>query len=192
MIFQHTWKSVIWGSKTQTRRIAKPIEILSKYMTDANPHWMPCVLHHVDGNVKWYAQHTYAVQPGRGKPTMVYCPDHPCYGIDIVEPDSNEYKSAKAGTWNWKGQGYKEARIQITDIRKEDVRDISDEDVKAEGFENFTAFMATWIDMHDITFKKVSQNQSLWNVESVLRAFLKNRPDDRYQAWVLTFCLVTS
>jgi hypothetical protein len=61
------------------------------------------------------------------------------------------------------GRGQKGiARIRITDIRNEDVRNISDADVKSEGFASKEEFLTVWRSMHN----------------------------DNYNAWAITFELV--
>ena len=72
-------------------------------------------------------------------------------------------------------------RILIKSIRREDVRNISDEDVKAEGFTDKFEFMRVWISMHDREIHK----QQYWGLESI-----KERPAEFYQAWVIEFVLV--
>jgi hypothetical protein len=65
MIFQHTYKQVLDGTKTQTRRLVKPGEEL------INPGFGATVLQEADNMTgyrnKWTVGRTYAVQPGRGK-----------------------------------------------------------------------------------------------------------------------------
>ena len=84
------------------------------------------------------------------------------------------------------------ARIRITDIRREDVRYISEHDVCAEGFETSSDFFMTWCKMHD-------KGQMLPIIPDYFtgaivwqgcRSELLIRPAERYQAWILTFCLV--
>ncbi len=88
------------------------------------------------------------------------------------------------------------ARLRITDIRREDVRDISDEDAIAEGFKSYREFLALWVRMHDPRWWMPKKNNDANLAYSYHRhmmgfTFLKERPADRYQAWALTFCLVT-
>ena len=135
MLFQYTWRLVVDGTKTQTRRIKKKDE------------------HFEDGRVftfdtysfkertRWEVGKTYAVQPARGKSAI--------------------------------------GRIRITGIREQDVREISDADVRAEGFAAKADFLKTWTQMHD-------------KPAFYLMADLQNRPAERYQAWVLEFQLVRS
>ncbi len=220
MIFQHTWQAVIEGRKTQTRRLIRPGEWFWHDFAsiEGGRH---CVLRDMseDPQILYAAQtKTYAVQPGRGKPTIIYNPDHPCYGIDIIEPGDNHYKYAKEGTWGYRGQGYLEARIRITGIRKEDVRNISAEDVIAEGFQHPSDFFITWAGMHDkqavaaLTFFKdcpppdsfvyagitytspgsrvVAQRDGKEVYFYSPKDYLAQRPTERYQAWALTFEVV--
>ena len=114
------------------------------------------------------------------------------------------------------GRGKKAvARIQIVNIRREDVRQISDEDVKAEGFDNKLQFLETWVRIHDhpMTFFAPSDYPELntlnlgtppdcyrqwlgrslkWQDRTGGQVFdsLLQRPADRYQAWAITFKLV--
>jgi len=96
------------------------------------------------------------------------------------------------------------ARIRITNIRKQDVRDISEEDVKAEGFESRLDFLAKWSQMHDRVFQfdRDDENWSedgTWNYwanrqwgkadNAVMYSYIAERPTDRYIAWALTFTL---
>lgn len=104
-------------------------------------------------------------------------------------------------------------RIQITNIRREDVRYISDADVKAEGFDGlgfdirYFNFMQTWAGMHDPAFvfwydprivdymwytskRQMNQGQSETGAWEHLVAAIRARPAQRYDAWVLEFKLV--
>ena len=69
------------------------------------------------------------------------------------------------------------ARIQITDIRREDVRNISNDDVRAEGYRHVRDFLHVWASMHDSTLER-----GTWGEHKLME-----RPAKRYQAWVLTF-----
>lgn len=84
------------------------------------------------------------------------------------------------------------ARIRITGIRMEDVRNISGADVEAEGFSDMYAFLETWCKMHDPAALGSHINYVMW-VEhhgyDVLQ-WLATRPVEKYQCWALTFCLV--
>lgn len=157
MLFQYTWRLVVDGTKTQTRRIKKKDE------------------HFEDGRVftfdtysfkertRWEVGKTYAVQSGRGKPAI--------------------------------------GRIRITGIREQDVREISDADVCAEGFVfNKADFLKTWTQMHDKPgylmadlmageYQRLGMTVPL-HVWAEWENYLQNRPAERYQAWVLEFQLV--
>lgn len=91
------------------------------------------------------------------------------------------------------GRGKKAiGRIKITNIRSQDVRDISDEDIAAEGFRSdhhYTAqyrFLHTWVLMHD---SRVSDFYTFPKYFYDFQQFL-TRPDERYQAWVIEFELM--
>lgn len=162
MIFQHTWEKVLSGEKTQTRRIALP---------------------HADGTGTFDCE-------------MIGYP----MGIKSVQ-------RLKVGADRWKtvyqvgkdyavcpgrGQYAFTQRIRITDVRYEDVRCISAEDVKAEGFETASDFFITWCKMHDKgqmlpIIPDYFTGAIVWQG---VRSELQQRPAERYQAWVLTFELV--
>ena len=177
MIFAHTIDKVLDGTKRQTRRIVKANEFWDGGDTiDICKHELKAdvygTLYHADGEyvlankrVKWRIGGSYSVQPGRGQKAV--------------------------------------ARIRITGIRCEDVRNISDADVKAEGFSSLWDFWQTWTKMHDRSFKfwfdpsivdygyKIGREQDIvgWHT---LQQIMRERPDERYQAWVLEFELVES
>jgi hypothetical protein len=84
------------------------------------------------------------------------------------------------------------ARIRITGVRLEDVREISDGDVKAEGFETASDFFITWCKMHDKSqmlpiVPDYFTGSIVWQG---VRSELQQRPAERYQAWALTFEVV--
>lgn len=64
MIFQYTYQYILGGSKTQTRRVAKPEET-AVYAEDST---IEAVLH--KGRTKYRVGKTYAVQPARTKPAL--------------------------------------------------------------------------------------------------------------------------
>lgn len=99
------------------------------------------------------------------------------------------------------GRGKKAvARIEITGIRQEDVRHISCEDAKAEGFEHPFEFLCKWSEMHGklkfyfdpnivdyrVWHNKQWQTMSYQHVEQLLMV----QPEQYYQAWVLEFRLI--
>jgi len=67
MIFQHTWKQVMYGVKTQTRRIKKDHE-RGRYGALGT---INAVEHATTGRVKWAVGRDYAVQPGRGESSIM-------------------------------------------------------------------------------------------------------------------------
>jgi len=68
MIFQHTWKDVLSGRKTQTRRLVDADDEMDYYRRDAS--WVKSRRPQrvkKNGRTKWCVGNRYAVQPGRGK-----------------------------------------------------------------------------------------------------------------------------
>lgn len=221
MIFQHTWKQVISGEKTQTRRIVKPThrittplatEVIGKH-SGRVIQTAPSSAHGLLGNhhvtvwsvwsgkrAQWEVGKTYAVQSYRNKPAVLI---RPTDGVG-VEPVTYTYdleyeQSLRYDGRSWmRDMGYREARIRITGIRREDVRHISEVDVKAEGFEFRLQFLQTWTQMHDKPAYQVCMNDDLSDGDesgsvshwSAWVSWLHSRPAERYAAWVLTFELV--
>ncbi|MCC7449614.1 MAG: hypothetical protein IT324_19495 [Anaerolineae bacterium] len=75
------------------------------------------------------------------------------------------------------------ARAFLTDIRREDV--------KAEGYAQIDQFFKVWCAMHDQPALREYDRRQQYAMDMSMRDFLiDKRPDNRYQAWVLTFHLV--
>jgi len=112
--------------------------------------------------------------------------------VKVVNPNMN----APYGYERWvigktyamqSGRGVKaEGRIRITGIRREDVRDISEADVKAEGFASYEHFVQTWCHMHDAAACREADKLKGIHICGAART----RPAERYQAWAITFELV--
>ena len=170
MIFQHTLDKVLSGEKTQTRRIVKPGETFEPADPICGyPAGVYCWKRNFAQTARpvYIAGKTYAVQPGR-----------------------NEFAH-----WYYNGGEWVELRICVTDIRREDVREISDEDVQAEGYESHAAFWLTWCKRYDsFLFKPgqlvMSKVLSAEHMEREMMALMKARPAAQYDAWVLTFEVV--
>jgi hypothetical protein len=60
MIFQHTWRQVLDGSKTQTRRLVKEGDTLLNV-------GLPMRVRNANRRTRWEVGKEYAVQPGRGQ-----------------------------------------------------------------------------------------------------------------------------
>lgn len=143
-------QKILEGIKTQTRRPIKSGEWL-KFDDQVIRN----------GRLKWQVGREYAVQYGRGKPMCWWRKDPLGYPIELTH-EIVELKKDKYGD-NWKSviaANYEPFKIEILCIRREDVRDISDADVIAEGFNFRSEFMDVW------------------------ESFYK---DQCYEAWVLEF-----
>lgn len=80
------------------------------------------------------------------------------------------------------------ADIQITRIRREDVRKISEADAVAEGFIDALDFWHTWVEMHDKAFYETFKYAADMGYLREYGFF--ERPDKYYQAWALDFRVV--
>lgn len=199
MIFQHTWENVLSGAKTQTRRIVKPNE--RQYREPINGDMRIVCVKRGDGTgwvdssdpivyavYGWLDNHkTYAVQPGRTKPAIWWRN----IGGEIQSTAHPDCPASVRGWSNYmlNANGFWQARIRITDIRCENVRNISNEDAHAEGFSDPAAFLATWIFMHDKPMRRKIHHLITPDMQ-VNPLYLNSRPDSRYLAWALTFELV--
>lgn len=188
MIFQYTWEKVLTGEKTQTRRIVKP----DHNYAGALPHAIPYVYRgqgHSATKV-YEVGKTYAVQPGRGKPTIyTRWSDMTGTGYEVLRQDY----SPELANWGWKP-----LRIRILNIHIEDVRNISMEDAKAEGFSNQIEYIQWWVQKyHSSTIRiepyfyrdmcvvlRPHKPQACLKIAE-LRKFLGS--PKRYIAWVLEF-----
>ena len=160
MIFRQ-WQAVLDGTKTQTRRLVRanelasgnrlPVPSIHAVWVDTKGIYDPKYEQHDFifrsawvileelYRLKWvtargfHTDKTYAVQPGRGQPAIMYKID-PSGGIIAWDWSRADSRLSIAET---KQQlitsGWHEGRIRITEIRREQVQDISKEDIMAEG-----------------------------------------------------------
>jgi hypothetical protein len=181
MLFQHTVDKVLSGEKTQTRRLIKAND---KTRRD------------------WHT--LYAITKNRPLREIIqYCSPGDVGRVSSSDGILVEWtpKFLIGKTYAVQpGRGQKAVgRIRITGIRCEDVREISAEDVRAEGFNDTFHFLWTWTQMHDKPAWNANQNtdfsdgdESGWGSHPEMWvSWLKGtRPAERYQAWVLEFELV--
>jgi hypothetical protein len=201
MLFQHSLiDKLIFQSKTQTRRPVKP----NHYYLERDRVVLAQRERTTDIPV-YKVGKTYPVQPGRGKPGLYWNPrTH-----ETNEAWLRDCKTAGMNVSVWGDAasalaGYVPLRIRITDIRREDVRNISDKDALAEGFksefphENKWLFIQLWARLYDpiASWKFDPQRVDYWlgkgrNKELVswqdVQAQIASRPADLYDAWALTF-----
>lgn len=172
MLFQHTLDKVLSGEKTLTSRLVKPGE-------EANC-W------HVNGDDDLTIDEI--IIP-RAKPTLygdTWRSVHVVGETYAVQP----------------GRGKPAvARIRVLAIKRYDVREISAEDVLAEGFQSRLGFLETWTAIHDRAaafypedghYRYYAGRKEKWVSVNAphLYAVLLARPDERYDAWQLRFELV--
>lgn len=146
-------EKIVKGEKTQTRRL---IKYNGLYCSDCGETWN---LSERDGGSCGYCTHgevvldiipcrfkvgqDYAVQPGRGKPGVWWCP-HCKIVADIREgccPECSGNNDVPVNESGWRLTELESLRIRITGICKQRLCDITKEDAKAEGFESICEFL---------------------------------------------------
>lgn len=187
MIFAHTWERVLTGEKTQTRRLVKQQTVPSHDGKEGN----------TDGE--------WLYTPPGGKPTVFFSkPCKPGTGFWGLPYTPARAKWVVGRTYAVQpGRGKKQVgRILLTEIRREDVREISFDDVRREGFVSKVQFFEVWMQMHDkeawewwCDADDYAQDRKYFNdgsSRSLIYDYLPNRPSHLYDAWVLCFELVQS
>lgn len=182
MIFQYTWRHVLDDTKTLTHRLVKPGDELR--FVPRGP-WQIRQAAVMRGNRTIYSvTQPRSVQPGRGLPTIYYTTttfeDGRIEHCEVAGPDS-------AGL-------AQPLRIRIIDIHRADVRAISEQDVRDEGFESKLDYLCTWCLMHDKAWYRRAlealpqhAGQVSPAVDDKFFAMLSNRPSSHYDAWAISF-----
>lgn len=177
MIFQYTWRNVLNGEKTRTSRLRNNGDML---VNPTSPRYPGRTLVESPlGKVRWEVDKTYAVQPARGAATIWWAGLFTMQGeqrIPLNDENACPLYTAIA----------QPLRIKVTGLRREDVRQISIQDVKREGMLNLYEFIFTWVQMHDKAVLKTNEFL-LDKYGEAPSDYLMNRPSDRYDAWVIDF-----
>lgn len=192
MQFTKTWELVLEGKKTQTRRLVKPGDFTSVMWTDE---------HDKHGRI-------VPDQPNHGPIVRVEMP------YWLAEKSQIQRVMNDRRTVYLVGKEYAVqpgrgkaavARIRITGIRREDVRNISHEDAVAEGFTDRSEFLSIWTGMHDKKahfWEPPYPNSDLYeycdSIGNLVTTYdwndiserLESRPAHLYEAWALTFEVV--
>lgn len=182
MIFRQ-YTEIAWGNKTQTRRIVHEDEFLNR---NNELRFSPYVWNEVKNRRKWYIGQKLAVIPKIYHPAIIYNPDHPCYGVDIITPFDAHYAAAREGDWNYEGQGYKKLYIRITGIRQEHLQELTEQDAIAEGFvyDEFAKCYQTSALPGDCYSMAKTGYKNLWHAINKTK---KTRWDANPLVWVIDF-----
>jgi len=166
MIFQATWRQVLDGSKTQTRRIVGTDHHFLSAPLYSNPAVYVYHGKYSRSRTLWRVGSTYAVQSGCGRSAVWYSSDGSTIDIPSVDCMWSELTA----------HGFREARIRITRIRQERVQDISEADAIAEGSQfgqnaygdivtPVEALAALWDTLHDKRGERWADNPAVWVLE---------------------------
>jgi len=176
-------------TKTQTRRPVhdRDVAIITHLPdTDQGFHGCDSVYSANGAALRYLVGHTYAVQPGRGKPALWWHTlNGKCEALPNPVPMLLSYKHQFGNEWETRlnDAGYYQARIKLLEIWREDVRNISLEDAVAEGFKDQAGFWEAWIMMYDrVLRRELVRHGSITG--------LPDRPKVLYMAWALRFELV--
>lgn len=168
MIFQHTWRQVLNGNKTQTRRL------MERYRLNTNSKGQIVSLDTASGHRAMALGQRVSIQPGRTKAGLWLSPieQRP---VDPVEEFNQITGSRVPGMRNdialWLSHhGYIRPAIEFTRFRQQALAEISDEDLRAEGFLSFGEFAETWGNMHTRPGIRVADNPPVVAVSFVLVA----------------------
>lgn len=187
MIFQHTIDAVLSGEKTQTRRIKKPGEYLGRRYTEAldvsreTPYYNAIFLS--NGRLKWIEGGVYAVQGARATPAVAYF-----RLLKIREEDARSISEADVKAEGFETRlGFLTVWAQMHDPYAAKSLDFfkqseGDRDsVVIDGVTHVSPFGAR------VVVEREGKASYYYDHLSYLKS---SRPNERYDAWVLTFELV--
>lgn len=201
---------IINEDKTQTRRLVK--EYSTAFTASDKGEVITKIVYTNNNKVKWQVGKTYAVQPGRGKKGVWWCPK--CKGIVERVPhfqaeylDSTSCDCPDDGChhinksialldarrrYEYIPTNWKPLRIRITGIRKEKLLSISEEDAKKEGFERAKGEDA--IEERHLFFRKfwkITKSNLPKNIKKKkLNYWFDALNEWNPEVWVLEFCVV--
>lgn len=205
---------IVNEDKTQTRRLALPEPdgtgcAGTEMLRYPNGQLAVCRGAKDDSHwrTRWQVGKEYSVVPGRGKFAIWWTRSYLSGAINFAhetggykgmntwEQFVDLYPDPKVRKHHMLAFNWKPLKIRILNLWREDVRQISEVDAKAEGFEDTFGFLKVWTKLHDKAgFTKYPEYggyrvDGLTNVHDWGES-LEQRPDDRYRAWAIQFELV--
>jgi len=182
MIFKQ-YHEILTGQKTETRRVAKPHEVL---VFDGNLRVLS------NGRRKWVVGRDYAAVPKYQKPAwwlwdggegrgiqMIDLPKESVMFVQCVMGTGDAYPTAaEANKW-LASRGALQARIVIDHLHKEPVQDIDDVGAIAEGVANVEAYEALWRSINTKRGTRWEDNPGVW----VIRFHVPQDVRDLYALW---------
>lgn len=171
-------EQIVLGNKTQTRR---PIKLGEHQHTQIKPFGV-----YQNKREKVIIGRDYAVQPGRGQAGILWHPETQA----TITVDAHKLVMERMGAAL---VNFVPLRIRVLDIRSEDVRHISHADALAEGFCHAPKleFLWTWCSFYDYPmYEELLVTEYDPNSPDHCPLFLRDRADEKYQAWVYSFEVV--
>ncbi len=177
------WQLVCEELKTQTRRPKKPGDIPFWDGRSENPDRILWVTS--KNRLRYKVSQDYAVQPKRGQPAIRFV----CGSVLATYYYPTIYPENPVHAFYLPYSA--EARIQITAIRDEDVREISLNDAKAEGFSSQSEFWCAWLKLYAPKVFASIQCFAPRSTEEFKDIMMGYTHPEIFQAWALTFELRT-
>lgn len=164
MIFKQI-DAILNGTKTQTRRVRKDNEGATWRQVDGGFTRVYSVGKRSIN--KWQVDHKYAIVPKRGTVGIWISPDGKwrqpvTYTYDMEWDDSKRHDAR-----DWlQEMGWRPAKIRLTAIRCEHLRDITEEDAQAEGVTSVVAYRDLWESINGKTKgARWHDNPEVWVLE---------------------------
>jgi hypothetical protein len=180
-------KKVIDGDKTQTRRLCLPGQRRKVDDNGAITHIRSAKM-----VTQWQVGREYAVKAGRVSPGVLWSPtrgivtDYRAAYRDIFGTDAPQGWKPKMLRFCLTGDtGLVAVTMKVTELRVQDVREISEEDALAEGFQDRSDFWFTWVEMYDKSWLPTYRYAS--DMGTLKEYGFFQRPDNRYEANAITF-----
>ncbi len=136
---------IITGAKWQSRRLWKDGTAFVNFTPTDTSNRIQKLISFPNLYILKEVGRDYAVQPGRGKPGVWYCPK--CNFL-MEELSQISYSADKPITCGRCKVFLNSLRIRVLKIRKERLFDISEEDAKAEGFSDEQDFLAYFYSLY--------------------------------------------
>jgi len=178
-------EGILDGRKTQTRRLVKEDDrriadhpASAVYIVEPNSK--------KKFRFKYQVGKDYAVQAGQGKPGLWHCPK--CRTFFPADESMKRLFKNNKDCFSCIGGKVKPFRIVITGIRKERLLDISEEDVKKEGFDFLAEFTLHFCEFNKIPATRFINERRFFGFgPEKIKKLIVNGKNWNPEVWVLEF-----